>query len=133
MTILFLVAQVKDKGTTGKKPASLVPQSWDVNNNNNNNNTNSTAAAAAASSSSLLGGASEREIIVFIIGGATYSEMRCVYDAASELGRPVFLGSTTISKPEEFVRQLQHVSNAEPPPVLRIERLKDKDRIERHG
>lgn len=122
-----MAAQVKDKGTTGKKPASLVPQSWDVNNNNNN------SAAAASASSSLLGGASEREIIVFVIGGATFSEMRCVYDAASELGRAIFLGSTTISKPEEFVRQLQHVGNPEAPPVMRIERLKDKDRIERHG
>lgn len=43
-------------------------------------------------------------VLVFIAGGATFSEMRTVYEITS---REILLGSTTIYKPNEFVDMLK--------------------------
>jgi syntaxin-binding protein 1 len=118
----YLVAseEIKDKAAAKRGPASLVPAAWADTGNNNN------AAAASASASS-----DARDVIVFVIGGLSYSECRVAYEVAAELGRPVFVGSTTVYQPNEFVRQLQHLANAFPPPNLRIERLGGK--VQNHG
>jgi len=41
--------------------------------------------------------------IVFVAGGITYSEMRCVYESPS---KDILLGSTQVYKPKDFVSQL---------------------------
>jgi syntaxin-binding protein 1 len=137
---LIPAEEVKDKiGATKRGPASLVPAAWGEGNNNNNNNNNSQSVTAAADT---------RDVIVFVIGGLSYSECRVAYEVlfvlfvscfffsfvfqvAAELGRPVFVGSTTVYQPNEFVRQLQHLANPHPPPNLRIERLGGK--VQNHG
>jgi len=45
-------------------------------------------------------------IIIFIAGGATFSEARCVYELSEKYNRDVILGSTTLIKPVEFVQSL---------------------------
>lgn len=89
-------------------------------------NSNNAAADAAAV-------ADGRDVILFVVGGVSYSECRVPYEVMSDHGRNVFLGSTTIYQPQEFVRQLQHLSNDKPPPIMRLERMPNKDKVERHG
>ncbi len=113
--------EIKDK-TVSKKPASLVPTAWGEGGNNNNSGPGDKASA---------GGAETRDVIVFVIGGLSYSECRVAYEAAAESGRNIFVGSTSVYQPKEFVRQLQHLANPHPPPVLRIERLGNK--VQSHG
>ena len=116
--------EVVDKaGGAGKKAASLVPQAWTDGNNNNNNNGNNNNADEG------------RDVVVFVLGGLSYSECRAAYEVAATLGggRQVFVGSTAIYQPQEFVRQMQHLGNAVPPPVQRLERLPHKDKVENHG
>lgn len=124
-------------GVGGKKAASLVPQAWTGNDNNAAASAataaSSSAGAAAASSSAALSDSTTRDVIVFIIGGVAYSECRVAYECAAELGRPFFVGSTAVFQPQEFVRQLQHLSNSVAPVVPRLERLANKNKIEHHG
>lgn len=48
----------------------------------------------------------KRRLIIFIVGGATYSEMRLVHKLSQSLGREIILGSTSMVTPSTF---LQHV------------------------
>jgi len=48
-------------------------------------------------------------IIVFVIGGMTYSEMRAAYEAAQSSSYEVVIGSTNIITPTEFLGQLKEL------------------------
>jgi syntaxin-binding protein 1 len=59
------------------------------------------------------GGASNeprQRIIVFVAGGATYSEARSCYEVSQANGKDVFLISTHMQNPSLFVRQLADLS-----------------------
>jgi len=45
-------------------------------------------------------------LVIFIVGGATYSEIRTVYELAAQHNREVILGTTAILTPNEFVTQV---------------------------
>lgn len=47
-----------------------------------------------------------QRIIVFIAGGATYSESRSCYEIAQKFNRDVILGSTDMLTPASFIREL---------------------------
>jgi syntaxin-binding protein 1 len=47
-----------------------------------------------------------QRIIVFIAGGATYSESRACYDVSKKWNRDVILGSTDMLTPTSFLREL---------------------------
>lgn len=49
---------------------------------------------------------SEYKIVVFVIGGATYSESRSMYELTEETGVPCYLGSTSIITPKIFIKNL---------------------------
>jgi Sec1 family len=54
-------------------------------------------------------------IIVFIVGGASYSELRVCRDITEREGREVIIGSTSLISAEEFIedlKKLQRQSNA---------------------
>ena len=74
----------------------------------------SDAPAAAAESSE----GSARPLLVFVAGGLSYAEMRAAYTAVPNA--PVALGSSALMQPEQFVRQLQHLDDAEAPPSLKL-------------
>nr|KAJ3420001.1 vacuolar sorting protein VPS33/slp1 [Polyrhizophydium stewartii] len=46
-------------------------------------------------------------IILFVLGGITYSEMRAVYELRKDLRRDVIIGSTHIWQPDGFVEALK--------------------------
>lgn len=48
----------------------------------------------------------DRPVMLFIIGGATYSEVRSAYEASAASKRDCFLGSTHIIRPADFLRDL---------------------------
>jgi syntaxin-binding protein 1 len=50
-------------------------------------------------------------IIVFIIGGMTYSEMRSGYEIGNILRKDVYIGSTHIMTPASFVQNLKVLRN----------------------
>jgi len=52
-------------------------------------------------------GGSGRRLIVFIVGGATYSECREMYSASAELGREIILGSTSLLTPRRYMIELK--------------------------
>jgi len=45
-------------------------------------------------------------LVIFIVGGATYSEIRTVYELAAQYNREVILGTTAILTPDEFITQV---------------------------
>ncbi|EJU03633.1 Sec1-like protein [Dacryopinax primogenitus] len=45
--------------------------------------------------------------LVFIAGGMTYSEMRTVYEVSAALGKDIFIGSTHVFSPEQFVDDMK--------------------------
>ena len=45
-------------------------------------------------------------IIVFVIGGMTYSEMRCIHKVMGETKREVLIGSTHITTPKLFMNEV---------------------------
>jgi len=53
------------------------------------------------------------KFILFLIGGASYSEMRSIYEVASNLGKEVILGSTSIITPGEFIGQIKDLKKNE--------------------
>jgi len=48
-------------------------------------------------------------VVVFVIGGATFSETRSVYELTETYQREVILGSTNIVIPSEFVKSLKSI------------------------
>jgi hypothetical protein len=46
-------------------------------------------------------------LIVFIVGGASYSESRSIYELQKEHQRPVFLVSTGMLNAQRFISQLK--------------------------
>ena len=56
------------------------------------------------------------KIIVFIAGGATYSEIRSIYEAVKAHNRDIVLGTTHIITPRPFLFQLRDLRNGAPPP-----------------
>ncbi|KAK4701832.1 hypothetical protein P7C70_g4396, partial [Phenoliferia sp. Uapishka_3] len=50
-----------------------------------------------------------QRVIVFVAGGATYSEVRAVYKVSESTNKDVFLGSTAIITPEKFVEDLSNL------------------------
>ena len=109
--------KITEKTGGGKKGASLFKAEG-----NDNNTANNTAG--------MDGG---RDLVVFVVGGISYSELRVPYELHAEMQRNFTLGSTTIYQPQEFVRQLQHLSDDKAPPVMRMERMENKEKIETHG
>ncbi|CAO3693040.1 unnamed protein product [Rhizopus stolonifer] len=57
------------------------------------------------------------KLIVFVIGGATYSEIRSVYELAQVYQRDVFIGTTEILRPSAFVNQLSQLKSPVPLPT----------------
>lgn len=51
-----------------------------------------------------------QRIIVFMAGGATYSEARACYEVSEKHNRDVFLATTHMVTPKLFIRQLQDLS-----------------------
>ncbi|KAK6332398.1 vacuolar sorting protein VPS33/slp1 [Orbilia brochopaga] len=52
------------------------------------------------------GGEPKQRLIVFVAGGATYSEARSCYEVANSSGRDVYLGSSHMVSPNEWLEQL---------------------------
>ncbi|KAF7726559.1 DEAH (Asp-Glu-Ala-His) box polypeptide 34 [Apophysomyces ossiformis] len=46
------------------------------------------------------------KLIVFVLGGATYSEIRSVYEVAQMHNRQVYIGTTEILRPQKYVEKL---------------------------
>ncbi|CAO3619991.1 unnamed protein product [Mucor hiemalis] len=55
-------------------------------------------------------------IIIFIVGGMTYSEIRSAYEIAETFDREVYIGSTHIITPDKFVEDLGNLDKRLPPP-----------------
>ncbi|KAI3423806.1 hypothetical protein D9Q98_009643 [Chlorella vulgaris] len=51
-----------------------------------------------------------RRLFVFIVGGLTYSEMRCAHRTSARLGRDVFLGGTSVETAPRFMRHVLDLS-----------------------
>ncbi|KAL0138132.1 Sec1-like protein [Mucor lusitanicus] len=56
------------------------------------------------------------KLIVFVIGGATYSEIRSVYEIADTFNRDVYIGTTEILRPSSFIDHLGHLRLPVPTP-----------------
>lgn len=56
------------------------------------------------------------KLIVFVIGGATYSEIRSVYEIAEAYNRDVFIGTTELLRPGNFIEHLGHLKQPVPTP-----------------
>ncbi|KAI8986322.1 Sec1-like protein [Pilobolus umbonatus] len=54
------------------------------------------------------------KLIVFVIGGATYSEIRSVYELAESYNKDIFIGSTELLTPCKFLDQLAHLHDPVP-------------------
>lgn len=86
-------------GVTG----TSVRQRWNwIPKDNKDTKSGPGAAAAAAKKSG-------PTIIIFIVGGLSYSEMRAAYDASEATNREVIVGSTGILTPSEFLGGLKNL------------------------
>ncbi|KAI7903180.1 Sec1-like protein [Cokeromyces recurvatus] len=54
------------------------------------------------------------KLIIFVIGGATYSEIRSAYEIAETYNRDVFIGTTEILRPASFVEHLSQLKKPIP-------------------
>ncbi|MEW5299818.1 MAG: hypothetical protein WDW36_002793 [Sanguina aurantia] len=52
-----------------------------------------------------------RRLVVFVIGGASRSEMRVVHALSRSLGRDIILGSTSIETPTSFTDMLYKIGS----------------------
>jgi len=69
-----------------------------------------TAAAAGANVA-----ATGRRLIVFVLGGITYSEARSMHEVAATLGREMILGSTALLTPSGYLSALKQMRKADAP------------------
>jgi len=53
------------------------------------------------------------KIIIFMAGGATFSEMRSVYELSEKYNREVILGSTSLLRPTEFMDSLLNLKKSD--------------------
>ncbi|KAJ3291694.1 vacuolar sorting protein VPS33/slp1, partial [Blyttiomyces sp. JEL0837] len=53
-------------------------------------------------------------VIYFVIGGLTFSEIRATYELMRETKREVFIGSTSITNPTQFLTILKELHRTEP-------------------
>ncbi|CAL2042086.1 unnamed protein product [Caenorhabditis brenneri] len=66
------------------------------------------AATSARYGGGLIGRPKERrKIIVFVIGGITYSEIRTVYEMSEQTNTTIILGSNTVLTPSQFLMSLR--------------------------
>lgn len=49
-------------------------------------------------------------VIVFVVGGITYAELRCIYDIGETQNVNIIAGSATILQPSEYVRMLANLN-----------------------
>ncbi|KAI8067499.1 Sec1-like protein [Gongronella butleri] len=54
-------------------------------------------------------------VIIFVAGGITWSEARSAYELAASMDREVYIGSTHIISPDNFVRSLGNLDKPLPP------------------
>jgi len=57
--------------------------------------------------------ASGRRLIVFVLGGATHSEMRAMYEVAKASGREIMMGATAILSPSDYLVGLKQLKKME--------------------
>ena len=58
--------------------------------------------------------ASGRRLIVFVIGGMSYSELRCVHEVGRALNREILAGATSMLTPQTFLLALKQMKQLEP-------------------
>ncbi|CAN0921437.1 SNARE-interacting protein KEULE [Linum grandiflorum] len=61
-----------------------------------------------------------QRIFVFIIGGATRSELRVCHKLTAKLRREVVLGCTSLDDPQIYLEKLKLLTEPEPPSAGRI-------------
>ncbi|KAF7013511.1 hypothetical protein CFC21_027593 [Triticum aestivum] len=54
-----------------------------------------------------------RRLFIFVVGGATRSELRAVHKLSSKLKREIILGSSSLDDPPKFITKLKMMSNEE--------------------
>jgi len=59
--------------------------------------------------------ATGRRLIVFVLGGVTYSEARGMHEVAAALGRDMILGSTSMLTPQSYLASLKQMRKADGP------------------
>ena len=64
-------------------------------------------SGGGTSSQAAIARAKSARLIVFVAGGLTYSELRSVYEVANALNREVFIGSTHMLVPKQFIQGLR--------------------------
>eukprot|EP01132_Coremiostelium_polycephalum_P009201 gene9201-11276_t len=53
------------------------------------------------------------KLIVFMIGGMTYSEMRCIYELAAYYKKNIYIGSTGVLLPKNYVDEILNLKRIE--------------------
>ena len=57
---------------------------------------------------------SGRRVIVFMLGGMSYSELRSVHEVERAFGREIIAGSTSMITPQTFLLALKKMKQLEP-------------------
>ncbi|KAJ4831897.1 hypothetical protein Tsubulata_018104 [Turnera subulata] len=94
------------KRTPAHSVKSRRTRSWAQRQYSDSSNSSSGRVLEHSSSSNKMG----RRIFVFIIGGATRSELRACYKLTGKLDREVILGSSSIEDPQQFITKLKQLS-----------------------